>query len=147
MYIPKRDAEGNPIQKNTAFSDAGNFRARFEGISGTAAAGTTTDIDHLISEERYINGIRLIISDHIDGDKIDFQVIDKDNILGFGANTVLDEFGKNWFVDPGVCTQPDVVVPYPAKIMAGLYIRVKYHSTGASPVNIKANMYLHWKSE
>lgn len=144
--IPKKDSNGYQIQKSAAFNDACNFRARFKGITGIAMAGTTTNIDYKITEERYINGVRLILSDHADGDYLDFEVVDIDNILGLGAGTVLDQFGSNWFVDDSSKTQPDVIVPYPAKIISGLYIRLKYTSTGITNVNVKANLYLHWNA-
>lgn len=145
--INPTDAEGAPLARARAFANSDGFRARFKGISGTAAQDTTTDIDYKLTEERYINGVRLIADNHVMGDKVDFQVVDVDNILGYGAGVVLDEFGKDWYLDPNVCTQPDVLVPYPAKILANLYIRLKYHSVGTSnDVDLKCNLFLHKKS-
>lgn len=141
------DAEGALLSRSRAFASSDGFRARFQGIfSGTAEAGTTTDFDFRVAQERYINGVRLLLEDHTLGDKVDFQVVDIDNVLGMGANTVLDEFGKDWFVDPALHTQPDVLVPYPARILTGLYIRLKYHSSGSTDVKVKTNAFLHWKA-
>lgn len=145
--IPKKDSSGYYILKSYPFTDACNFRARFKGISGTATKNTSTNIDYLIDEERYINGVRLILKNHVDGDFIHFEVVDVDNILGYGAGVVLDRFGDNWYIDEDIKTQPDIIVQYPAKIAEGLYLRIVYTSIGlVNDVNIKANLYLHWKS-
>lgn len=136
----------DPIM-NKPFADADGFRARFKGISGTATKDTTTNIDYELTEDRYINGVRLMLKDHVDGDYVDFQIIDIDNILGLGANTVLDEFGSTWYMDSAIRTQPDVIVPYPAKILKDLYIRIKYTSVGTTNnVKVRANLYLHKKT-
>lgn len=141
------DVDGHPIYKGSAFSDANGFRARFKGITGTATKTTTTNIDYKMPEDRYINGVRLIMKNHEDGDYVKFQVVDVDNILGYGAGTVLDEFGDTWYVDSASDTQPDVIVPYPAKILKDLYIRIIYNSTGTTnDVTVRANLYLHKKT-
>ena len=140
-----QDVDGAPLVRPRAFHSSDGFRARFKGaLAGTANKNNITDIDYLVSEERYITGVRLIACDAVIGDSVDFQIVDKDNILGYGAGVVLDTFGESWWIDPTTPTQPDVVVSYPAKILAGLYIRVKYTSIGtADDVDVRANLYLH----
>lgn len=127
------------------FSDADGFRARFKGYEGTASAGQTTDIDFLISGERNINGVCLILTNHADGDNVDFKIVDKDGIMST-AGTVLDTFGENWYVDDTIKSQAQTILPYRAKILAGLYVRVTYRSVGNTNVKVKANLYLHWKA-
>lgn len=139
------DSEGTPINKASAFHSSDGFRARLHGNEGTATAGQTTNIDFLISQERYVNGVRVMLVNHVDGDKMNFEVVDVDNILGYGAGLVLDQFGKDWYIDSNICTQPDVIIPYPAKVIAGLYIRLAYVSVGVTNVTVRSNMYLHWK--
>lgn len=146
-YIPNRDAFGNDIKTSSPFADAQGFRFRGKGIAGTATKNTTTNIDYKLTEERYINGVDLLIKDSVWGDYVKFQVVDVDNILGYGAGTVLDEFGSDWYIDPNVCQQGQVIIPYPAKIIANLYIRIVYVSVGTvNDVELKANLFLHKKA-
>ena len=77
---------------------------------------------------------------------VHFEIVDVDNKFGYGAGTVLDRFGDSWYLVNSQECQGDIMVPYPAKIAAGLYIRIVYHSIGASPVNVHANFYLHKKT-
>lgn len=128
------------------FADATGFRARFQGFNGTATAGQTTDVDFLIEEERYINGGTLFLYGHSVEDSFSYQVVDIDNVIGYGAGVVLDEFIKDWSVDSEMANQGTYEVQYPARIYAGLYVRIKYVSTGLSDIKIKLNLLLHKKT-
>lgn len=132
-------------RRGTPFSDSDGFRARLKGFSGTATLGQTTNIDYLVSEERYINGAQLILQNQVFGDKVNFEIVDVDDILGLGAGTVLDTFAEDWFIDSSNMNQQIIKIEYPAKILAGLYVRVKYTSTGASNVDVRCNLLLHKK--
>lgn len=144
---PPKDSDGSYKQKNKVFADADGFRARFLGMSGTATKNTTSSIDLKITEERYINGVQLIIKDHVFGDKVKFQVVDVDNVIGYGAGVVLDEFGTNWNLDDSKKDQGKILVDYPARILANLYIRIVYISIGTeNDVIVKANLFLHKKT-
>lgn len=125
------------------FADSMGYRARFQGVVGTATAGQATNIDYQLTETRYINGVHLMLKDHVYGDTIDFKVVDMDNILGYGAGVVLDTFGTAWNVASDSEAQFPVVLSYPAQLVQGLYIRVVYHSTGESNVQVRANLHLH----
>ena len=177
-YLPNAntvltDSKGHIIVKSAAFSDSEGFRARFKGFKGVASKcdvgeeEKVTDIDFQILEERYINGVRLIISNHVDDDRLDFIVVDKNylyagilypaqyddgngNLLDWSVvapnGVELDEFGTDWYVDDLIKTQPDIIAPYPARIFAGLYIRIRYHAVGnENDVYVKLNTYLHKK--
>lgn len=178
-YLPNAntvltDNKGHTIVRQSAFSDSEGFRARFKGFKGTAAKwdGSTgnekvTNIDFEIPEERYINGIRLILTNHVDNDKLDFVIVDKNysyagilypaeyddgngNTYPWSAvapdGVELDEFGTDWYVDDTSKTQPDVITPYPARIFAGLFMRIRYHAIGtANDITVKVNTYLHKK--
>ena len=151
------------IAENKPFADAKGFRARFKGISGIATAGQTTNIDYTLSEERYITGVRLLVKDCAFGDNVDLEIVDTtytyagilysadDNGTAWSVSqpngVVLDRFGESWYVANDGETQPDVVVPYPARLLAGLTVRIIYHSVGLINSDLKANIYLHWKSE
>jgi hypothetical protein len=139
-----RDANGREISTSSPFTDASGFRFRGASFKGTCAADSITDIDYKITHERWINGGRALVDNIGEDDQITFQVVDKDNILGFGAGLVLDEFITGYYIPQD--GNLEVALAYPARIMAGLYIRIKYTSTHASGCTLKCNLYLHWKS-
>ena len=140
------DTDGYPVYRARAFNATDGFNFRGKGISGTATAGTTTDIDYKLTEERYINGCQLILNSHALGDTVTFQVVDKDNVLGYGAGVVLQEFGTTWQVSEDERNQGVFKVEYPAKILANLYVRIKYTSQGLTNVNVACNLFLHKKT-
>jgi len=131
------------IPEKNPFTYAYGYRFRGTGISGTIPNGTTDNLDYKLTEDRMINAVHLMLNNHVWADTVKFQVIDIDNILGYGANTVLDEFASNWNVDPALCSQSPEVIQYPARVVKDLYIRIVYVSTGGVDVDIKANLYLH----
>ena len=128
-----------------AFSDSEGMRFRGTSFIDTVAADSTKSIDYKITEERYINGGKLIVKNMGDDDKITFQVVDKDNIIGLGANVVLDEFIKDFYLP--INESLNVQLDYPAKIIAGLYLRLIYTNTNTSQAaTVKCNLYLHWRA-
>lgn len=122
---------------------ADSVKFRGKGITFTATAGTTTSHDYKITEGRLCSGTELILANHVFGDSVKFQVVDVDNILGYGAGTVLDEFATDWYVAPGQSMQGQTILPYSAEIIAGLYIRLIYNSTGGTNVSVACNLFLH----
>jgi hypothetical protein len=115
------------------------------GMDFTAAHGSATSEDFKILEAGqpglYINGGDLYTKNAEVGDWIAVQAVDVDNILGYGAGTVLNEWVKKWYVAPSG-TQ-SVSTPYAGKIPGGLYLRIVYHSTGATDVKVAMNLRLH----
>lgn len=137
------DGKNNQIFKPSGFNNSGGFRFRGTGIAGTATKDTTTNIDYELTEARYINGVELLLKDHVFGDSVKFQVVDVDGTY-YPAGTVLDEFGTDWYVDPDLCKQGTIRIEYPASIVTGLYIRIIYDSVGTvNDVDLKANLFLH----
>lgn len=128
-------------RKMDMIADVCKFRG--QGIAFTATAGTTTDYDYKFTAARLIEAPIVLAKDHAWGDYLRFQVVDVDNILGYGAGTVLDEFATTWYMDHTICTQRPVDLWYSAEIIAGLYIRVKYTSVGATNVEVKINLVNH----
>lgn len=134
------------VKETNPYADAQGYRVRNEGFSGVAAAGQVTNIDFKMPDERYVSGVRLNLSGQAEGDYLHFQVVDKDNIFGYGAGIVLDQFATSWFVNSDLMKQDDVSSTYWAKILANLYVRIVYHSAGLAPVNVYCNLFLHRKS-
>ena len=139
-----RDTDGALLVRPRAFSNSDGFRFRGASFIGEVAGNSTGDIDYKITAERFINGGRLIINNLGVEDKMTFQVVDKDNVMGFGAGVVLDEFIKDYYIPDNATLE--IKLDYPARIYAGLYLRLKYTSTHESGCKIKCNLFLHWKA-
>lgn len=144
--LEPRDTDFYSLQRPTPFCAADGFRFRGVGMYGTATAGTETNIVKKMTEERYINGVHMILKNHAFGDWVHFEVVDVDNVLGFGANTLLDRFGSTWYVIEDQQSQNAVLLPYPAKLLVNLYIRIVYHSVGLLDVSVQANLFTHKKT-
>lgn len=137
-----------------ALTEGNSLRARLIGIfNQTITKNGTRTLDWEIPQlsyqgtdkQAYMDGINYYAKDAEVGDHMVFQVIDIDNVLGYGANTVLDEFGHEWAVmpDSGV----DIRL-YKAKLIAGLYIRIMYESTGnTNDVKFVCNLYRHMDTD
>lgn len=139
-----RDSDGAMLVRSRAFTNADGFRFRGAAFSGSVTGNSTQDIDYLLTDERYVNGGRLIIDNLGADDRITFQVVDKDNVLGFGAGVVLDQFITGYYIPLDATLE--IKLDYPARIAAGLYLRLKYTSTHELGCSIKCNLFLHWKA-
>lgn len=117
-----------------------NFAA--VGIAGTAVANTTTNIDYKLSDDVLITGAQVLTKENVFGDSISFQVVDVDGVLA-PPGTVLNQFVNNWQLRSDSQEQINLSVNYPAKIYAGLYLRLVYHSTGGVDVPVAINYSLH----
>lgn len=154
-----KDANGSPIFRNSPFSDTGGFRFRGSSFKDSVPSNSTKAIDFQIVEERWINGGQLIIDNIGSEDRASFQVVDKDYLYAgilYPANfngiewsvaqpngVVLDEFIKEYYIPED--KKLEISLAYPARVLAGLYIRLIYTST-SDGCNVKCNLYLHWKS-
>lgn len=140
------DSNGIELHRSRAFANTDGLKFRGTGIKGTATKDTTTNFDYKLTEDRYLNGTETYLQDQEWGDYITLQVVDKDNILGYGAGVVLDEFGTEWNIATDTERQGPYILPYPALVIKDLYIRMKYISTGTTnDVKFKSNLFLHKK--
>lgn len=121
-----------------------NSTHRFAGktVRALVAAGQTANIDFKVegAAGRKLNGGRMMAYNAHEDDEIIFQIVDKDNILGYGPDTVLDEF-LTWTVFKGVPMELDL--PYGSDILDGLWIRGIYKSNGIVAVKVAINFDLH----
>lgn len=124
------------------------LRARLLGShEATVSFGTTQNVDWKIDQmswvgvnkRSYFNGVQYYAKDAAVGDSLTFQVVDVDGIL-YPAGTVLEEFGKNYFVMPN---HPVEIVLYKARLLVGMYVRVIYKSVGTVDVKFVCNLYRH----
>jgi hypothetical protein len=107
----------------------------------SVTAGQSNYATLLMTEDVYIDGGMIYAENGKVGDWIKAEVIDIDNIFGFGANTVLYTYIEKWFIIPNDKTT--IQTPYSGKINAGLYLKITYTSTGTSDVTIFGNYRLH----
>lgn len=111
-----------------------------DAATQTITAGQAQTIDFHLTTTKSVYGVQYYAQNANLGDFVSFQVIDIDNVLGFGANTVLNTFVTKWFIMSN--TLVDVALPLAATIPAGLYIRINYTSTGVTDVKIVVNYYM-----
>jgi len=130
------------ILRRIADFDADKVKFRGDAKAVTALASQTTNLDFKVIEERLFTGLQ-ILANAISGDYCALSVVDVDNILGYGAGTVLDTFVTKWYLDSTADNQGIFTVGYPAFILAGLYIRVSYTNVGIVGVSLRVNYFLH----
>ena len=118
------------------------FTYHGDAVTANAVAGQTTDIDFKVTENNLVlTGADILVQANL-GDYIATQVVDKDNVLGYGAGLVLDHYIHKRFIKNG-----DVVsAGYCSGIIPqGVYMRVKYTNTGAQDLPVFINWHLHHK--
>jgi hypothetical protein len=153
MTIATDPISGREILLHEAFAYNGQYEAKVTGFRGTALAGVTTNIDFPIGvEDRHISGLKLILVNQAEADLVGLSIVDVDGVLsgvayppGTPLPVVLKTFGQTWNVDHEKSDQGQNSFNFVAKIMAGLYMRVAYVSTGATNVIVKLNTILFKK--
>lgn len=149
-FIQKVEIPSDKPVRNYALAEGSTMRARVIGIfNETLTKDGVRTIDwkipqltyNAVNKDSFMDGIQYYACDAVAGDKMTFQIVDVDNILGYGAGTVLDEFGEDWGVMPDT---HDTLRLYKAKLIKDLYIRIIYTSTGtASDVKFICNLFRH----
>lgn len=94
----------------------------------------TTDVEAFL----YKGSIN-VNSPAIRGDWVEVQVVDKDNLLGYGADTILGWVIRKWILAGGAENHEINPPKYDflsskRKIPAGIYLRVIYHGSGTPNV-------------
>ncbi len=120
-----------------------NVNSASRGVTGLALAGQVTNLDLKLTDDAFITGGVLRTYTSAFGDTATFQVVDVENLLGYGENVVLGQYINEWHMRSDVQEQINEITTYPAKILSGLYLRIIYTSTGDTDVLIAANYRLH----
>lgn len=120
-----------------------DINTSLKGHRFTAAAGAQTLDDYLLADDHLVDGAVLIAIDPALGDTLSCQVVDKDNMFGFGAGFVLGQYVTDWYMNPRESVQLNFKSSYPAKVFGGLYLRLIYTSVGEAPVEVIVNYHLH----
>jgi hypothetical protein len=126
---------------NDFSSDQVNLR--LTGIYGTISAAGTTSIYKKFDEVRLVNGGTLLVADGLWGDTVALRVVDRDNIYGLGANTILRTFGEDYYINPDSTFQVKYEVPYVARIPAGIYIQIDYTAISETTRQLVLNLITH----
>ncbi len=95
------------------------------GFEFVATASDTTDYEvKWVQDVEFVGAIAKSEGAHT-GDTVNMQIVDVDNILGYGSDFVVTEFGKNV---PGKMIEAkcEASTTTAATVMAGLYIRIQY---------------------
>lgn len=131
------------MASNTAFNppninefDKFKMNKDGHGVLGVASHGTSTTLDYTLADDMIIAGGHTFLANGVNwGDYVEFQVVHP--IAG-----VLLQFLSTWYLNPEVIKQEVPPSNYPAKLTAGLILRVVYHSTGSADVPIAVNYNL-----
>ncbi len=113
-YDPKNilDFEKSKLNKNAL------------GISAVLTRGGTTNIDYTLTDDLLLAGGTVVLVRNSDwGDHMTFQIL--------SGGVVVNQFVTNWYVNPENIAQPIPSANYPAKLFAGLVLRIVYVSTAA----------------
>ncbi len=133
--------------KVTGVKEPNGMRARLQGIAdGTITAGSTGTFDYKfvqlshngVNKKSYFDGVQYYAKNAAIGDSVKFQIIDIDNILGYGANFVVEQFGDKWYIAPDAM---EALRLFKSKVVPNLYIRIIYDSTGGTDVDFMCNLF------
>lgn len=120
-------------EQSKAFPDRTGYNVYVPGHRFVATAGQVNNFDVTYSADFKLQGMRFKLDGNpVDGDKIDIQIVDVDNVLGYGAGFVLVTFAENinaWADREFDCLCEDVKTMY-----SWAYLRMVYDSAGASDV-------------
>jgi hypothetical protein len=107
------------------------------GVKGTCVGTTTSNIDYTLADDMLLVGIQFGVSAADDDDTVDLQVVHP-------VSGVLKQFVTDWNVFETVQIQMDAESIFPAKVPAGLIIRLVYHcNSEATTTKVKVNLKLH----
>lgn len=108
------------------------------GITGTATAGQTTIKDYALTDDVFIRGIEVLTDGSAFGDSITIQVLDSNNLMGYGAGAVVSTPVSNWNISPTKSfLSYEAIVPQ--KGLATFTVRVNYTSVGETDVAFGIN--------
>jgi hypothetical protein len=126
-----RAADGSQVVTTTPYAYS-NERTKFSGHFYTCPPGTsqhstaTPGVIRLQGGTYWARGATA-------GDRVTFEVVDADNVLGGGAGAVVSQYVSELPVAPWD-HHIEVSSPNAGTVPAGLYLRITYVNTGASDV-------------
>lgn len=151
MIIPNKDINENPIYSPT-FEYNKDLNGRWKTKLYTAIAGNLNFFDEQITTEIELRGGWYELLDDpslptaIIGDYIEFSVIDKDDVLGLFSTYGLivgqdileiSKFVVTDYINIYNNTRQKFYSNSTSSLVAGLYFRTSYNSTGTTDVKFK----------
>ncbi len=114
-----------------------------KGYRFEVTGGQTNQFSRKFTQAVHIyGGFYSIEGDPYSGDYVEFEITDEDNILGYGAGYVVVKYVETEYINPDYKRR--LIKSDDAKeIPAGLYLTVKYYSSGSSPDN-DVNLYVYY---
>lgn len=139
--------DGNPVIAPT-FEDTMGLYPEWAGHKYIATAGATNIFDEVVTTEKQLRGgwYELFDDNAVIGDYLEFGVVDKDDVLGLfslygmtvGTHVLeLAKYVKTEYINPTRKDRQIFMANSTFVVMAGLYIRTIYESTGANNVQFK----------
>lgn len=129
----RKTDKGVTLVATAPYSYSDTDRSRFHGELYAVPAGAAVGFDLQVTEEIRLYGGHYWVQGASPGDTMSFEVVDVDDMLGAGAGVVVSRYISNMPVPPWD-HERDLVSPTAALVPPGLYLRVTYNSSGASPV-------------
>jgi len=124
--------QANSISTTVTAGDTGTFSFKIENYPGELYAA------------KHVKGGRMFVKNGEYGDYIEIDIVDLDNIFGYGAGLVLKQYCIKMYIDP--TTINNLECPFaPGRIPINLYVRCKYHSTGTQNVQVYLNLMVFTK--
>lgn len=126
-------------------ADSKDFKASFDSTGvKTAPPGQTTVVDFVVPDATvYLDGGSIIVWGANKGDWVSAEVVDPQGLYG-PAGAVIYTWLKRWTLATALSgSMQDLMVEYKGEVYPGMALRLRYHNTGASPVDFAANYRLH----
>lgn len=128
----KANSNKGVVQKMSQTLGEDSFGLEGVGYHMTATKNSTTTHDLLLTKAYALKGgVAYFGPGCTEKDYMKCQIIDIDNILGFGNNVVLDEYISKWYVHPlmAMVAEDVSIATLPAP---GLYFRTIYTSDASA---------------
>ena len=139
-FFPEKDSAGNVIIRTEYTS---SYMRQTDAISKQWTSNPCV-IDFKIENHagesfanKFLWGGEIYVKDGAVGDYATLQIVDVDNLLGYGAGLVLKEYVKKKFIVPGLWHQGTDSCP--GKIPVGVYLRCNYYHVGSNEPLILIN--------
>ena len=127
-----RSNDGGLVVAQSPYAFSGE-KTRFTGYLYSCPPGTNIFQEKLNQSIKLQGGYYWVQNPSL-GDKVSLAVVDVDDILGYGSNTILSEYVKQMPIAPWDHHQ-EIEASTAALISSGLYLQLKYENTSASTVN------------
>lgn len=144
------DSQGNVIVREKPFKDDDGYRKRVKGYKARVDSQGITENTFLIKEERWMDGIELIVKGHKTGDSLNFETIDTTGVYegtyypaGTPLPVTLDMFGEDYYLSEERQRQGRIGSNFLARLLPGLAIRMVYNGTAVTQVKNGIELYFN----